>query len=209
MPVITMPRMKYRCAEKKSTTIGSVIGWTVVAILYLVSPHPLLLLLSLLVAASFTVLMLSHILTFAVRATKALIAPRFEMIKRRPWFLRWLIPLVCTTLGALYLKQEMGWLVSSAETLLAELELRAHVEFLGRYAQREAPGILRRAHALLHTKVKDPCPSLVIEAMACGLPVVYPASGGTPELVGSEAGIGVSHPESWDRDEPPSPEALR
>ncbi len=44
--------------------------------------------------------------------------------------------------------------------------------------------------------------------MACGLPVVYPASGGTPELVGSEAGIGVSHPESWDRDEPPSPEAL-
>ena len=101
-----------------------------------------------------------------------------------------------------------GWLVSSAETMLAELELRAHVEFLGRYAQREAPGILRRAHALLHTKVKDPCPSLVIEAMACGLPVVYPASGGTPELVGSEAGIGVSHPESWDRDEPPSPEAL-
>jgi glycosyltransferase involved in cell wall biosynthesis len=48
----------------------------------------------------------------------------------------------------------------------------------------------------------------VIEAMACGLPVVYPASGGTVELVGDEAGIGVPHPESWDRDEPPSPDAL-
>jgi glycosyltransferase involved in cell wall biosynthesis len=44
--------------------------------------------------------------------------------------------------------------------------------------------------------------------MACGLPVVYPASGGTVELVGDEAGIGVPHPDSWERDEPPLPEAL-
>jgi glycosyltransferase involved in cell wall biosynthesis len=48
----------------------------------------------------------------------------------------------------------------------------------------------------------------VIEAMACGLPVVYPASGGTVELVGEEAGIGVPHPVSWERDEPPAPDAL-
>jgi glycosyltransferase involved in cell wall biosynthesis len=61
---------------------------------------------------------------------------------------------------------------------------------------------------LLHTKVLDPCPSLVIEAMACGLPVVYAKSGGTVELVADEAGLGVSHPESWEREEPPSPEAL-
>jgi glycosyltransferase involved in cell wall biosynthesis len=60
----------------------------------------------------------------------------------------------------------------------------------------------------LHTKVKDPCPTLVIEALACGLPVVYPASGGTVELVGDEAGAGVPHPESWERDEPPSAEEL-
>jgi glycosyltransferase involved in cell wall biosynthesis len=44
--------------------------------------------------------------------------------------------------------------------------------------------------------------------MAAGLPVVHPASGGTVELVGEEAGIGVPHPESWERDEPPSPEAM-
>ena len=44
--------------------------------------------------------------------------------------------------------------------------------------------------------------------MACGLPVVYPASGGTVELVGDEAGIGVPHPDTWERDEPPPPEAL-
>jgi glycosyltransferase involved in cell wall biosynthesis len=101
-----------------------------------------------------------------------------------------------------------GRLVSPAEPLLDELGVRDRVELVGRYAQRDAPDLIRRAHLLLHTKVKDPCPSAVIEAMACGLPVVYPASGGTVELVGDEAGVGVPHPESWDRDEPPSPEAL-
>jgi glycosyltransferase involved in cell wall biosynthesis len=101
-----------------------------------------------------------------------------------------------------------GRLISPAEPLLEELGLRDRVAFVGRYAQRDAPTIIRRAHVLLHTKVKDPCPSAVIEAMACGLPVVYPASGGTVELVGEDAGIGVPHSESWERDEPPSPEAL-
>jgi glycosyltransferase involved in cell wall biosynthesis len=101
-----------------------------------------------------------------------------------------------------------GRLVSAAGPLIEELGLHGRVELVGRYSQREAPGLVRRAHLLLHTKVKDPCPSAVIEAMACGLPVVYPASGGTVELVGDEAGIGVPHPDGWERDEPPSPEAL-
>jgi len=101
-----------------------------------------------------------------------------------------------------------GRLVSPVHPLIHELGLNGRVELIGRYAQRDAPELVRRAHLLLHTKVMDPCPSAVIEAMACGLPVVYPASGGTVELVGGEAGVGVPHPESWERDEPPSPEAL-
>ena len=101
-----------------------------------------------------------------------------------------------------------GRLVSDPEPLLRELGIGDRVEFAGRYAQADAPALFRRAHLLLHTKVLDPCPSLVVEAMACGLPVVYAASGGTVELVGDEAGIGVPHPESWVRDEPPSPEAF-
>ena len=101
-----------------------------------------------------------------------------------------------------------GRLVSSVDTLLDELGIRDRVELVGRYSQRDAPELIRRAHLLLHTKVKDPCPSAVIEAMACGLPVVYPASGGTVELVGDEAGVGVPHPDSWESDEPPAPEAL-
>ena len=101
-----------------------------------------------------------------------------------------------------------GRLVSPIEPLAAALGVADHVQLGGEYAQRAWPEILRRGHLLLHTKVKDPCPTLVLEAMAIGLPVVHPASGGTVELVGEKAGVGVPHPESWERDEPPSPEAM-
>jgi glycosyltransferase involved in cell wall biosynthesis len=101
-----------------------------------------------------------------------------------------------------------GRLVSDPRPLMRELGVEGRVELAGRYAQSEAPAVFRRADLLLHTKVQDPCPTAVIEAMACGIPVVYAASGGTVELVGDEGGIGVSHPVSWDRDEPPAPEAF-
>jgi glycosyltransferase involved in cell wall biosynthesis len=101
-----------------------------------------------------------------------------------------------------------GRLVTPVEPLVERLGLHGHVQFLGRYSQADAPGVYRRAHILLHTKVNDPCPSVVIEAMASGLPVVYPRSGGVPELVGEDAGIGVPHPDGFERDEPPSAEAL-
>jgi glycosyltransferase involved in cell wall biosynthesis len=101
-----------------------------------------------------------------------------------------------------------GRLVSDPEPLVTELGIADRVELVGRYAQRDAPALFRGAHVLLHTKVNDPCPTAVIEAMACGLPVVYAASGGTVELVGDEAGIGVPHPDGWERDEPPEPGAL-
>jgi glycosyltransferase involved in cell wall biosynthesis len=101
-----------------------------------------------------------------------------------------------------------GRLVVSGEPLIADLGLQGRVDLVGRYSQADAPALFRRAHVLLHTKVNDPCPSVVLEAMATGLPVVYADSGGVPELVGPDAGIGVSHPEGYERDEPPDPEAL-
>jgi glycosyltransferase involved in cell wall biosynthesis len=97
---------------------------------------------------------------------------------------------------------------ADAEGLARELGTTTSVEFAGAYAQADAVRLYQRADILLHTKVNDPCPTVVIEALACGLPVVYSASGGVPELVGDEAGIGVRAEANWERDVPPDPEAL-
>jgi glycosyltransferase involved in cell wall biosynthesis len=101
-----------------------------------------------------------------------------------------------------------GRLVSPVQPLAAELGVAGAITVSGRYAQRDAPALYRSAHLLLHTKVNDPCPNVVLEAMASGLPVVYPASGGTLELVGDDGGVAVEHADGFERDEPPAPEAL-
>ena len=44
--------------------------------------------------------------------------------------------------------------------------------------------------------------------MACGLPVIYSASGGVPELVGKHAGVGIAAPKDWEVTHPPSGEAI-
>jgi glycosyltransferase involved in cell wall biosynthesis len=97
---------------------------------------------------------------------------------------------------------------SEVRKLCRDLHIEDRVEVLGRYTQQQAVGILQSAHMLIHTKYNDPCPRMVVEAMACGLPVIYSDSGGTPELVGSDAGIGVAVPQGWETLHPPSPEKL-
>jgi glycosyltransferase involved in cell wall biosynthesis len=91
---------------------------------------------------------------------------------------------------------------------VAQLGVADAVELVGRYRQSDAPDLMRRAHVLLHTQLGDCCPSVVLEAMACGVPVVHPASGGTPELVADEGGIGVPHEQSWTRLVPPPADQL-
>lgn len=90
--------------------------------------------------------------------------------------------------------------------LISDLQVEDCIEFVPPFTQREVVGIFHRCHILLHTKIQDVCPGVVIEAMACGLPVVYSASGGVPELVGEEAGVGVPTETSWQKRIPPAPE---
>ena len=97
---------------------------------------------------------------------------------------------------------------ADAARLVARHQMEAHVEIVGPYAQEAAPALLRRAHVLLHTQYNDCCPGLVLEALACGVPVVYSASGGVPELVGEEAGVGVPAELRWDEPVVPNAEAL-
>ncbi len=86
------------------------------------------------------------------------------------------------------------------------LGIANRVEFRGRYLQSEAPALLGEADVLLHTKVMDPCPRLVAEALACGLPVVYAASGGLSEMVAQNAGIGIPSEENFDQEKPAAPD---
>ncbi len=83
-----------------------------------------------------------------------------------------------------------------------------HIVFLGPYLYKDAPDIYRKSHILIHTKYNDPCPTVVQEAMACGIPVVYSNSGGVPELVGDEAGIGIPARLTWEEELPPDSQAM-
>lgn len=78
-----------------------------------------------------------------------------------------------------------------------DLQIADLVSIAGPYSQQQAVSVLQQADILLHTKYMDPCPRLVVEAMSCGLPVVYLESGGLPELVGMEAGVAVQVPKDW------------
>jgi len=97
---------------------------------------------------------------------------------------------------------------TQADELVGSLGVANRVTWTGVYSQAQAPALFQRADVLLHTKYNDPCPTVVIEALACGVPVVYSASGGVPELVGPDAGVGVPAHLDWERDVPPDPEAL-
>lgn len=54
--------------------------------------------------------------------------------------------------------------------------------------------LFRSQDAYLAASRNDPCSNALLEALACGLPIVYLRSGGHPELVG-EAGVGFDDPE--------------
>jgi glycosyltransferase involved in cell wall biosynthesis len=79
---------------------------------------------------------------------------------------------------------------------------RFEFTFVGRGADTESPmrvvaplasgalaELLRRQDVYVAASLADPCSNAVLEALACGLPVLYARSGGHPELVG-DAGFG-------------------
>jgi glycosyltransferase involved in cell wall biosynthesis len=89
-----------------------------------------------------------------------------------------------------------------------ELDLENAVEIFEKYTQRQSIELFQRVALLLHVQYNDVCPRLLVESLACGVPVVYSATGGSPEIVGSDAGIGIELPLDYQQEHYPKPTDL-
>lgn len=101
----------------------------------------------------------------------------------------------------------MRWPNAEAEVreAISRAELGDAVTLLPAFTQAEAVALYRGAHLLLHPKYHDPCPTVVVEALASGLPVIGSRSGGMPELLGADGGELIEVPLSWETASAPDP----
>ena len=76
-------------------------------------------------------------------------------------------------------------------------------EWLGVVSRESILGLNRSAHFLFSAELNGGCPNAVIEALACGTPVVGFATGALPELLSRGGGIAVPYGANYWRLEPP------
>lgn len=69
------------------------------------------------------------------------------------------------------------------EALIAALDLGGHVELLGRLERDAVLALYQGADAMLNPTRVDNMPNSVLEALACGLPVISTNVGGVPYIV--------------------------
>jgi glycosyltransferase involved in cell wall biosynthesis len=77
------------------------------------------------------------------------------------------------------------------------------ITWTGIVPQNQIPQLDRSAHILFSADLNAACPNAVIEALACGLPVIAFATGSLPELVEGDAGMVVPYGSNYWKLEPP------
>ena len=72
---------------------------------------------------------------------------------------------------------------SALENQIRRLDVAANVRFIGTVPHDELSAWYSAADVFCLASLREGCPNVVLEAMACGLPVVATCVGGIPELV--------------------------
>ena len=96
------------------------------------------------------------------------------------------------------------------ESLRKQIEFQTHawISWAGVIPRDRIPETDRSAHLLFSADLNAACPNSVVEALACGLPVVAYATGSLPELIQESAGRVAPYGSNYWNLEPPVIENL-
>ncbi|MHC1781645.1 MAG: glycosyltransferase family 4 protein [Anaerolineaceae bacterium] len=89
-----------------------------------------------------------------------------------------------------------------------QVESKGLITWAGVLPLAQIPELDRSAHVLFSADLNAACPNSVIEAMACGLPVLAFATGSLPELINQDTGRVVAYGSNYWNLEPPDVPAL-
>ena len=85
-------------------------------------------------------------------------------------------------------------------------QIAFRIKFMNMVPREHIPWLMRSAHLLFSAEVNPPCPNSVIEALACGLPVIGFDTGSLSEIIHRDAGRLVPYGgDPWKLEKPDIP----